>query len=339
MIVALILWGYALVLATLGVLTLRRAAWVDRAPRLAIAAWQALTASIVLAVVFGGLALVVPTAQVSANLAQLVEACAMALQEQYGTPGGAALATGGLALAVVVVGRWVHCALIEFSRSAAVRRRHLEVLAVVGRREPGLGVTLLEDGRPFVYCLAGRRHQIVMTTAASSMLDEVQVAAVLAHEHAHLRGRHHLAISAAAALVRAFPWLPAFAVARREITRLIELVADDHATRSSHRHSLAEAMLTLATGAAPAGALAASDSDAVTRVRRLIAGYRPLTTWARTVAVTAAVTLVAAPALVLAAPAVTAGPDCCTADQPAAMAAEHCSAEGRHPECATATGD
>lgn len=339
MIVALVLWGYALVLATLGVTILRRASWVDRAPRLAIAAWQALTVSIVLAVAFGGLALVVPTAQVSTNLAQLVEACAMALQAQYATPGGAGLATGGLALAVVLAGRWVHCSLAEFSRSAAVRRRHLDVLTVVGRREPGLGVTLLDDGRPFVYCLAGRRHRIVMTTAATNMLDEAQLTAVLAHEHAHLRGRHHLVISAAAGLARAFPGLPVFEVARREITRLVELVADDHATRSSHRHSLAEAMLTLSGGAAPAGALAASGSDAASRVRRLIAGHRPLTTWARSVAVTAAVTLIAAPALVLAAPAMTAGRDCCAADQPAAMAAERCSAEARHAECATGTGD
>jgi hypothetical protein len=62
---------------------LRRSRWVDRAPRLAIAAWQALSAAIVLAVVLAGLVLAIPTAKLTGDAAALLKACAMALRLQY----------------------------------------------------------------------------------------------------------------------------------------------------------------------------------------------------------------------------------------------------------------
>ncbi|WP_157575137.1 hypothetical protein [Jiangella muralis] len=114
---------------------MRRARWVDRAPWLAIAAWHALSASTLLAVAFEGLALVVPTDVVSMNLARLVESCTTMLRAQYSTPGGAAAATVGLTLATAVLMRWAYCSIFEFSRSAAVRRRHHSDLAMVGRLE------------------------------------------------------------------------------------------------------------------------------------------------------------------------------------------------------------
>lgn len=325
--VALILWGYALVLGTVGVVVMRRARWVDRAPRLAIAAWQALSVSTLLAVALGGLALVVPTDLVSMNLAQLVESCAMVLQAQYAGPGSAALAIGGLTLATAILGRWVYCSLVEFWRSAAVRRRHHDVLAMVGRIE--LGVTLLDDDRPYVYCVAGRRHRIVLTTGANTILGPDQLSAVLAHERAHLRGRHHWVIAAAAAAARAFPRVPMFTVARNEVTRLVELAADDAASRSAHRLTLAEAMLALSAAAPPAGALAVGGSAAAARVRRLITGYRPLAGWAGALGMTAAVTLIAVPLIALATPAMTAGPDCCTTERHRSIAADHCPAGAR----------
>lgn len=339
MIVALVLWAYAFLLATVGMVALRRAAWVDRAPRLGIAAWQALSGSVVLAVIFGCLALVVPTSIVSTSISGLLEACAMALQAQYATPAHAVLAVGGLGLAAAMSTRWAYVSLVEFSRNAAVRRRHNDALTLLGRAEPSLDVTLLDDERPYVYCLAGRRHRIVMTTAASSALDEAQLSAVLAHERAHLRGRHHLVVTSAAALTRAFPRLPVFRHARDEITRLVELVADDRASRCADRLGLAEAMLTLAAAPPPAGALAARGSAAAGRVRRLIAGHRPLAIWARGIVAAAAVGAVIAPILVLSAPVMMAGPDCCNAERSATVAAARCSAMPDRGGCASTTSD
>jgi Zn-dependent protease with chaperone function len=320
--IAIALWAYAAALAFAGGFALRRSRWVDRAPRLAIAAWQALTASIVLAVAFGGLALVVPHPMVSAGLAGFVDACAMALQAQYATPGGAALATAGLVLAIGVLGRWTFCVADELARGRQARRRHREMLAIIGRPGAHAGITLLEHDAPAAYCVAGRPHRIVLTTAADEALDDAQLAAVLAHERAHLRGRHDLAVGAATGLARAFRWLRVFGQAQREVARLVELLADDHAVRSTHRLTLAEAMLTLAGQATPRGALAAGGPSAGSRIRRLITGRRPLAAWATTLGMTAAAAILALPLITLSTPAVTAG-DCC-AEHRSAQAVEDC---------------
>jgi hypothetical protein len=55
--------------------------------------------------------------------------------------------------------------------------RHDEVLAVVGRRGLAPGVVLLEDDRPAVYCVPGRRR-IVFTTG-----DPPPALALLATSH------------------------------------------------------------------------------------------------------------------------------------------------------------
>lgn len=324
---ALALWGYALILGTAGTAVMRRATWVDRAPRLAIAAWYSLSASSLLAVAVGGLALVVPTHVVSTNLADLLESCAMALRARYATPGGVAMATSGVAVATMVVGRWSYCSLAELSRAAAARRRHVDILAMVGRLERG--VTLLDDDRPYVYCVAGRRHRIVMTTGASDLLDPEQLSAVLAHERAHLRGRHHLVIGAATATARAFPWIPLFTAARDEVTRLVELAADDAASSAAARLSLAEAMLALSATTPPAGALAAGGSAAGARVRRLITGHRPLAAGAGALGLAAAVAVIVTPLIALATPAMMASPDCCSVDRQRIVAAAHCAATTR----------
>ena len=72
MIVAVTLLGYAVVLLSAGAGALARARWADRAPRLAVATWLALTGSAVVSVVLGGVALVVPTVRVSASLSALL---------------------------------------------------------------------------------------------------------------------------------------------------------------------------------------------------------------------------------------------------------------------------
>jgi Zn-dependent protease with chaperone function len=99
--------------------------------------------------------------------------------------------------------------------------RHDEVLSLVGRRGPMPGVVLLEDDRPAVYCVPGRRR-IVFTTGALRRLDGRQLDAVLAHERAHLAGRHHMVIMFAEALRAAFPHTRFFAAAASQISCLVE---------------------------------------------------------------------------------------------------------------------
>jgi beta-lactamase regulating signal transducer with metallopeptidase domain len=137
------------------------------------------------------------------------------------------------------------------------------------------------------------------------LLDDHQLAAALAHERAHLDQHHDLVIAWAAGLARAFPRVGLFARGLSESRRLVELLADDVATRSSDRLTLAEALLNLAGSRTPAAALGASGAAAA-RVQRLIAPRRPLTRRSRAGTVLGVVGLFAAPLIALATPAVAA---------------------------------
>jgi beta-lactamase regulating signal transducer with metallopeptidase domain len=127
----------------------------------------------------------------------------------------------------------------------------------------------LEDDRAAVYCLPGRRR-IVFSTGALRRLDHHQLDAVLAHERAHLAGRHHLVILFAEVLRSAFSRIRFFVTAASQISCLVEMAADDAATRRAHRLTLAAALLTLASARVPAGALGAGGTAGAQRIRRLI---------------------------------------------------------------------
>jgi Zn-dependent protease with chaperone function len=276
MIVAFALLGYAFLLATVGARCLARAAWTGRAPRLAVAAWQTLTTAVLVATVLGALVLAVPAVRISGDFAELLDACVMALRSHYGSPGGAAATAVGSAVALVVIGR---CAWTFTAVAAATvrhRRNHRDTLAVLGRVDERRGITVLESPVPAAYCLPGRKQRVVLTTGALDALDERQLAAVLAHERAHLFGHHDVALGYAAALLRAFPGVRLFRVAEAETARLIELCADDAATAATERLTVAEALLALSRCPTPAAALGAGGTGTPARIRRLIDGPVPL---------------------------------------------------------------
>lgn len=251
MIVAAALLAYAAVLLVIVAPVLARAAWPQRAPRLAVAAWLALAGTAVASVAFGGLALVVPTVRVSADLAALLATCVMALRAQYANPGGSALAGAGAVLALAVIIRVSWCTAWTLAGAALARRRYRGGLALAGRPDPWLGVTVVEHDEPAAWCLPGTERQVVLTRGAVEALDRPQLAAVLAHERAHQRGRHHLLVSLAGALVTAFPRVPGFRLAHQQVARLTELLADDAATAAAPRLTVAEALLSLSAPAPP----------------------------------------------------------------------------------------
>ncbi len=303
--VALLLLAYATLLATAGARALRRASWTERAPRLAIATWQTLTVSVVLSGVLAGLAMVVPLWQVSGTLANLLQACVLALRAQYAVPGGVVLALTGAVLAAGVIARTGFCLLTSLVHAAWERRRHRRALAIVGRHDARLGATIVDHPHPAAYCLPGVRRRVVLTTGALAALQERQLRAVLAHELAHVRGRHHLVLALAEALERAFPRVPAFRHGLTEVTRLIELLADDAASRASSRLTVAEALVALAEARTPAAALGAGGAAAA-RVRRLLRPHRPLGRVRTLFGSALAVLALAIPVVVAAGPAVAA---------------------------------
>jgi Zn-dependent protease with chaperone function len=247
---------------------LSRAAWPQQAPRAGIAAWLACSLSVVVSLVLAGLVLAIPCVQLSTDPAML-HACLSLLRAQYASPAGAVTGMAGGLLAAAVAGRvaWACGSVL----AAARRRRstHDDVLAVIAKPGPAADVRIIDEDRPAVYCLPGRRR-IVLTTGALTSLDDGELDAVLAHERAHLSGRHHIVLALAVALQRAFPPTGFFAVAARQVAYLVEIAADDAAVRRAPRLTVASALLAVAAAGVPAGALGAGGSAAAQRIQRLI---------------------------------------------------------------------
>ncbi|GAA1382340.1 M56 family metallopeptidase [Catellatospora chokoriensis] len=189
---------------------------------------------------------------------------------------------------------WAVCATAW--RAAARRARHRDGLVLLGRADARLGAVVVESGEAMVYCLPGRRSMIVVTSAAQQTLSGEQLRAALAHERAHVAGRHHLAMALAFGLSRAVPWLPLFALAGRHVGLLLEMSADDDAARRHGRGAVAGALAALSLSPAPASALSAAGGPVQLRASRLTG---PVAGWRRR---TGGVTLAALGGLLIAGP-------------------------------------
>ena len=123
--------------------------------------------------------------------------------------------------------------------------------------DTALGAVLVEHAQPTVYCVAGRHPTVILTTAARQALDAAQLEGVLAHERAHLAWHHHRLLAAARIGLRVLPFMPLMRDAEVQVERLVELHADDVATRVADPSALAAALVVLAA-ASPAPAPAAA---------------------------------------------------------------------------------
>ncbi|MFD1934973.1 MULTISPECIES: M56 family metallopeptidase [Nonomuraea] len=298
---AVVLACYTLAASVLPAGPLSRARWAERAPRLAIAMWLAACASVIVSAPLALVTATVPADAIGHGLADLFELCTMMLAEGPGTAAWAALVAGGL-----VVGRVAFSMASVLARARRQRRRHAEGLALLGRPDHELGAVVVDHAEPLVYCLPGRGATTVITTAALRSLNGEQVAAVLAHERAHVRGRHHLVLAAGEAFARAFPFVPLFAAARAELARLLELRADDVAASRHPRVQIAAALVGLATGRVPAFVMGAGGQSALARVRRMLRPPAPLGRRQRVAGLAAVALLLAGPAAVAAVPGLTA---------------------------------
>ena len=270
---------FAVILAVLGPVLLRRSTWLERAPKIGIAAWQALSISLLSTVLLAGSALALPAIPWTTDLAALIRACAMALREQYSTPGGAIVSATGAVAVLAVLARVTYCLVAGLAHAARNRRVQLQTLAMIAQPHDEYDALVVEHSSAAAYCLPGRNRQVVLTSATLAALDHKQLVAVLAHERAHLQGRHHLILAVADALQNAFPGVAAFSEARSALGRLVEMLADDTAARRSDRLTVATALVRLAEhGMTPVAALGAGGESSLGRVRRLVAPARPLGT-------------------------------------------------------------
>ena len=180
----------------------------------------------------------------------------------------------GLVLLTLLV--WV-----LLSASAAVlraRQRQRALLSLLAHGDPKVpGALVVDYPAAAAYCLPGLRSAIVISAGTLDLLDSAELAAVLAHERAHLRERHDLVLLPFVALLNGFAWSPVVRKAHQAVALLIEMHADDMARRHRPARELATALLRVGAaggGLAPSGALAAADPapdcDVTARVTRLL---------------------------------------------------------------------
>lgn len=216
---AIALAAVAVLLAWPAPILLSRAAWPARAPARALLLWQVIALA-------GGLSMI-------GALWLLGDAFFPEYPWIAGIP-AAALACYLLGhLAVTVV---------RFERQ---RRRHLQLLLLLSEPDPDRKRTVvLDDQAPVAYCLPrGVGSVTVLSRGLFDALDEDELAAVIAHERAHVEQRHEVLLVAFKAWRSALPWFPIAARAESEVEALVEMLADDHARRTQPDEVLARAIL------------------------------------------------------------------------------------------------
>jgi Zn-dependent protease with chaperone function len=303
--IATVLLVYAACAGTLGGRMLGRARWPARAPLLAIITYLAAAWSVVAALGLAGLTLAVHATALGGELSQLIGACVLRLRDAYATPGGATAAGLGLTLAGAVMARAVVTAVTHLRAVRQHALRHAQTARLVGHPEPALGAVLVDHDRPVAYCIAGPDPTVILTTAALRTLDPDQVDAVLAHERAHLASHHHRLLAIARIGRQILPFLPLMRDADTQITRLVEMHADDAATADRDTRPLATALVVLAA-AGPTPGLAAAATDAVQRIQRLLRPAEPLSRVRRQLLRAGAAALALTPVLLALTPAIVA---------------------------------
>jgi len=276
---ALLVFGYAAAAAWAVPALLARLTRHGISARLGLGAWLTAMASVLAS---AGAAVALLAGAAAAGLPRLAQAVCQSVAGRACTPVMYRSAAFEVPLAAAALAAMLTAAMLAWRYGRGVRRArqrtraHAEAARITGRRLPvkgeaGGATVVLDAPQPAAYCVPGRPAAIVLTSGALAVLGPAQLGAVLAHERAHLAGRHHLLISLTRGLAASFPGVPVFTRGPAEVARLAEMCADDAAARRAGRPALVAALLAMGTGTAvPAAALAATGGPASARVHRLL---------------------------------------------------------------------
>ena len=148
--------------------------------------------------------------------------------------------------------------------TARQRRRHRQLVELLSTPMPDRpGTRLIENEAPVAYCLPGAPRSVtVLSDGLLRLLSEDELAAVVAHERAHVTQHHHIVLMAFKAWRTALPWFPIASRAEDAVALLVELLADDDARQVVPDSVLASAVV------AVAGADAAAVAPRVARLRQ-----------------------------------------------------------------------
>jgi Zn-dependent protease with chaperone function len=291
---------YAILLTWVSPVLLRRLGERGLAPRLAVAAW--LTAMAATIAAWGMAIILLFLSGVSTGHdASAMRLCLriIGVARQLDVPGrrpvtflvvsAAAIGTAMIVGRVVRAARRLHANSLEHARD----------IRIVGTATDTPGVVLVDAAEPSAYCVAGRPDAIVVTTAALNTLTRAELGAVLAHERAHLNGRHHHILTVVRAFASSVPRLPLFADGLPAVSRALEMCADDAAARRHGAGALLSGLIKLAGRPAMATQrMGAADSALVARALRLAAPAHPASQWGlRIISIAAIAITISAPVI------------------------------------------
>ncbi|MGE2815406.1 M56 family metallopeptidase [Mycobacterium heidelbergense] len=267
--VCLLLYSFSVLVA--GPPLLRALTRHGDAPRFGVAAWLTAIGTVLLTWLAAAVIVIFEVAGHWNYPRTLVASCLARLRDV--TPEGAGIGpqiTLGVIMAVVALmitvagGRLAR----TVSRMRARVHEHAEAVRLVGHPIGEPGVVVVQATEPAAYCVSGRPPAIVVTSAALASLGDDELAAVLAHERAHLTGHHSLVVTALRGLATALPKLSLLRDGATEVARLLEMCADDVSARRHGRGALLSGLITL-SHAVPAEALAVADVAVLARAERL----------------------------------------------------------------------
>ncbi|RZT89197.1 Zn-dependent protease with chaperone function [Pseudonocardia sediminis] len=188
-------------------------------------------------------------------------------------------------LLVLLAGRLAVVAVREVVRARRQVGATLEVLRVLAETDRcpagGPPTLWLRSDRVAAFSYGGHGGAVVLTDGLRARLAEDGVAAVVAHERAHVRGRHHLLIAVAEVLARAFPAVRLLAEAPAALREQVELAADLSAVRHCGPDAVRNALMVLTGAGTPERALAMARDAVDVRLRRLAGAARTPSATAR----------------------------------------------------------
>ncbi|MCX4391307.1 M56 family metallopeptidase [Micromonospora peucetia] len=263
----------ALAVAWLAPTLLERAAGRVRDPIAVLLAWWGSLAAVLLTFVAGLVLLLAPAGRIENWAEHLARHCWLAVRHGRLPAQDKVVGVIGVAAVAVLVARCLVVAVRQWRSQRRSRQAHQDLVTLVGEtltpeRQPVLRVP---HRTPLAYSVGGRRGLLVVS-AGVLRLPPAQRAAVLCHERAHLRGRHHLIVAFAEVLAKTAPWVPLTRRAPRAIRLLVELSADAAAVRACGAPAVRAALIALDGAPHPAHTLPMAGTDVSTRLHRLQAG-------------------------------------------------------------------
>lgn len=235
--------------------------WQARYPRAALLVWHILFTS--------GLA---------ALALAFLTAVLLAICDQDGTGRlGAALVVAGCVAGFGYTTGVVLAGAGEISRNELrTRTRILQTPHRMRTLDASTDLLLSDLAMPFACSFPGRRQTVVVSQGLVDSLTAAQLAAVVAHERAHLTQKHFVALRLADLNAACLPMVPAARRMRRATGLLIELMADDAAARAAGPSHLANALVRIGYATQDPSLAVRAERLAVRRWRRVPLANRPV---------------------------------------------------------------